>query len=62
LNIAKKWFKEISIIQRFFVVFAGKKQPNVEFVLAPQYINSCDFDIITKGRLQTNGIMTKEHY
>jgi len=28
LNIAKKWFNTISIIQIFFVVvFAGKKQP-----------------------------------
>ena len=28
LNIAKKWFIKIPIIQRFlFVVFAGRKQP-----------------------------------
>jgi len=28
LNIAKKWFSKISIIERFlFVAFAGKKQP-----------------------------------
>ena len=28
LNIANKWFRKISIIQRFlFVIFAGKKQP-----------------------------------
>jgi len=28
LNFAKKGYSKISINQRFFVVFAGKKQPN----------------------------------
>jgi len=27
LNITKKWYSKISIIQQFFVVFAGKKHP-----------------------------------